>query len=85
MIKMSATSWSLRRVGLPALGVLSLHAGLIWILTSNPEALRPELVVPVSLLSQPADGSDAPAPAATKAAPRPNISEDPSGSDARPK
>lgn len=55
-----------RRYGLTALGVLSLHVGMIWALQNSLMAPVPELVVPVSLLTLP---SDAPVQARPKAAP----------------
>lgn len=57
----------LRRNGLAAVAVLSLHVGLIWMLQSALKAPVPELVVPVSLLSQSSNVSDAPAPVQPKA------------------
>lgn len=45
----------LKRNGLTALGVLSLHAGLIWALLNSLVAPAPELVVPMSLLAQAPD------------------------------
>lgn len=42
----------LRRNGLTALGVLSLHAGVIWALQNSLAVPVPELIVPVSVLAQ---------------------------------
>ncbi len=73
MFEMS--TFNLRRHGLTALGVLSLHAGLIWVLHNSLIAPVPEVIVPVSLLAQaPAPSAPSmasPAPKAVATPPKP--------------
>jgi protein TonB len=82
---MSAMSTRLRRSGLIALGVLGLHAGLIWALQKSLAVPMPEILVPVSLLAQAPDApaqtasgrTPQPSKTATSASARPNTSSKP--------